>query len=178
MILEFLQNHTWFTQYEWVHRLIYTFIVILIAFIIIFVIKKIIKLIINKKKGKNRRADTLTKLIGNCISYIVTFIALIQVLNIGLNIDVTSVLAAAGILGLAVGFGAQTLVKDVITGFFILFENQYHVGERVRISDFEGRVEELGLRTTTVRAENDGRLLFIPNGSINKVINFSRKKEN
>jgi small conductance mechanosensitive channel len=71
------------------------------------------------------------------------------------------------------GFGAQSLVKDVITGFFLLFENQFSVGERVTIDNFTGTVKELGLRSTKIHGD-EGGTLTIPNGSITKVVNHSR----
>ena len=81
-------------------------------------------------------------------------------------------MAGAGIVGLAVGFGAQSLVKDIITGFFIVFEDQFAVGDQVQIGQATGRVEEIGLRTTKVKSYT-GELHTIPNGSISVVINFS-----
>jgi len=82
-------------------------------------------------------------------------------------------LAAAGLGGLALGFGAQNLVKDVISGFFILFEDQYAVGDYVSIGPATGNVEDIGLRITKIRAFN-GDLHIIPNGEIKTVINHSR----
>ena len=70
--------------------------------------------------------------------------------NLGVN--VSAILAGAGIVGLAVGFGAQSLVKDIITGFFIIFEDQFAVGDHVRIGQFEGDVEVIGLRTTKIKS--------------------------
>jgi small conductance mechanosensitive channel len=90
-----------------------------------------------------------------------------------LGINTASILATAGIGGLAIGFGAQSLVKDVITGFFILIEDQYSVGDYVQIRDMYGIVEELGLRVTKIRAFS-GDLYIIPNGSIDLVTNSSR----
>ena len=81
-------------------------------------------------------------------------------------------LAGAGIVGLAVGFGAQSLVKDVITGFFIVFEDQFAVGDQVQIGQSNGVVEEIGLRTTKVKSYT-GELHIIPNGNILEVINYS-----
>jgi len=82
-------------------------------------------------------------------------------------------LATAGIGGLAIGIGAQSLVKDVVTGFFILFEGQFAVGDLVAIGDITGTVEEIGLRVTHIRGFK-GDLNIIPNGTIDKVTNFSR----
>ncbi|CAM3942218.1 mechanosensitive ion channel family protein [Mesobacillus zeae] len=118
-----------------------------------------------------RREATLVKLLENILTYVVYFIVIMTVLSI-LTIDVKAMLAGAGIVGLAVGFGAQSLVKDVITGFFIIFEDQFSVGDFVRIGQFEGTVEEIGLRTTKIKSFT-GELNILPNGSIVEVTNFS-----
>ncbi len=97
---------------------------------------------------------------------------LISVLNV-LNIPTQSILAAAGLGGLAIGFGAQNLVKDVISGFFVLLEDQFAVGDYITIDDATGTVEGMELRTTKIRSFN-GDLHIIPNGDIKKVINHSR----
>ena len=97
---------------------------------------------------------------------------IISVLNV-LNIPTQSILAAAGLGGLAIGFGAQSLVKDIIAGFFILLEDQFAVGDYVSVDEAKGTVEDLGLRITKLRSFN-GDLHIIPNGDIKKVINHSR----
>jgi small-conductance mechanosensitive channel len=87
--------------------------------------------------------------------------------------NVTPLAAAAGLASLAVGFGAQNLVRDVINGFFAIFEDQYVVGETIRVGDIVGRVEHLTLRRTVLR-DPQGALVSIPNGEIGKVANLSR----
>ncbi len=90
------------------------------------------------------------------------------------NISTTSLLATAGIGGLAIGFGAQSLVKDIITGFFILLEDQYSVGgDYIQTGSYDGVVEELGLRVTKLRAFS-GELHIIPNSNIQIVTNKTR----
>ena len=89
------------------------------------------------------------------------------------NVNTTSILATAGIGGIAIGFGAQSLVKDIITGFFIFFEDQYSVGDLVQIGVFQGNVEELGLRVTKLR-DFSGELHIIPNSNIQIVTNKTR----
>lgn len=85
----------------------------------------------------------------------------------------TALLAGAGVVGLAIGFGAQGLVSDIVTGFFILLEKQFDVGEYITVAGFDGIVEQIGLRTTQLRSF-DGTLHFIPNRSILNVSNHSR----
>jgi moderate conductance mechanosensitive channel len=118
-----------------------------------------------------RRETTLQKLLENILTYVVYFISIMTILS-ALTIDVKAMLAGAGIVGLAVGFGAQSLVKDIITGFFIIFEDQFSVGDYVRIGQFEGTVEEIGLRTTKIK-NFTGEINILPNGSIVEVTNFS-----
>jgi small conductance mechanosensitive channel len=157
----------------WLRRLIICVCVFLAAFAVTHVTRGAVRRVMRRRAGHNPRADTLSKLLMSAVTYAVWFLAAVQILKEGLGIDVTSILAAAGVLGIAVGFGAQTLVKDIITGFFLLFENQFSVGETVTVDGFTGTVEELGLRSTKIRGEA-GELLTIPNGSITKVINRSR----
>lgn len=119
------------------------------------------------------RAATMAKLLKSMIRYAVYFIGTLTILiNIGL--DPTPVLAGAGIIGLAIGFGAQNLVKDVITGFFLIFENQLHVGDYVEINGkITGTVEEIGLRVTKIREWNQ-RLHYLSNGEISQIANYNR----
>ncbi|KZZ85440.1 mechanosensitive ion channel family protein [Bacillus sp. SJS] len=118
-----------------------------------------------------RRENTLAKLLSNVLAYVVYFAALLMVLET-MSLDVKALLAGAGIVGLAVGFGAQNLVRDIITGFFIIFEDQFSVGDVIRVGGFEGTVEEIGLRTTKIKSWT-GELHILPNGSIVEVTNFS-----
>jgi len=155
-------------------RLFYSVSVLLGALLITTLVRFSIRRRMRKCGGVNLRADTLTKLLKSVASYIVWFFAVLQVIQVGLGVNLGAILAAAGVLGIAVGFGAQTLVRDIIAGFFLLFENQFAVGEQVTIGDFTGAVAELGLRSTRIRGE-DGDLLTVPNGAIVQVVNHSRK---
>jgi moderate conductance mechanosensitive channel len=118
-----------------------------------------------------RREATLLKLLQNVLRYVIFFMSFVMILEI-LGIKVSGLLAGAGIVGLAVGFGAQSLVKDIITGFFIILEDQFSVGDYIRVSEFEGEVLEIGLRTTKIKSAT-GELHVIPNGNIAEVTNFS-----
>ena len=118
-----------------------------------------------------RREETLSKLLDNILSYVIYFISAMMILSV-LGIDIKALIAGAGVVGLAVGFGAQSLVKDVISGFFIIFEDQFSVGDHVRIGLFEGNVETIGLRTTKLKSWT-GEVHILPNGSITQVTNFS-----
>jgi small conductance mechanosensitive channel len=122
--------------------------------------------------GRESRAQTVAALLKSVSRYLLYFVGLIWALD-AVGIRATSVLTAAGIGGLAVGFGAQHLVRDVISGFFILFEDQYQVGEYVTLNGATGVVDEVGLRSTRVRAFA-GEVYYVPNGSIELVTNHSR----
>ncbi|WP_312096884.1 mechanosensitive ion channel family protein [Niallia sp.] len=135
-------------------------------------IKKLFETYIQKNSISRGRAFTLESLTNNLITYILFFILIITILQL-LGIDATAILAGAGIVGLAVGFGAQGLVSDLVSGFFLLLERQLDVGELVTIGEFSGIVEQVGLRTTQIRA-GDGTLHFIPNREITQLSNHSR----
>lgn len=134
----------------------------------------------NKKLGlnvNNKRSDTVRKLIKSIVRYVVYFIVFIEILSL-FGINTTGILASAGLVSVAVGFGAQSLVKDIITGFFLILEGQFDVGDYVKISNqaafiAEGVVVTLGLRSTKIRS-NSGEVYFIPNSSINQVVNYSQ----
>lgn len=119
-----------------------------------------------------KRARTLSKLLHSVFRYVIYFIVTVMVLR-EFKVDTTSMLAGASIIGLAVGFGAQSMVKDFMTGFFIILEDQYGVGDYVVLGDMAGTVEELGFRVTKLR-DGNGILHIIPNGSVLKVSNHTR----
>ena len=152
------------------------FFIILLAGIVVKIGKIVIQKLFEVRmkaplRYSERRQNTLLKLLQNGLAYVVYFAAILAVLS-ALTIDVTGLLAGAGVLGLAIGFGAQNLVRDVITGFFIIFEDQFSVGDYVRIGAAEGTVEEIGLRTTKLSGLN-GEIHIFPNGTIVEVVNFS-----
>ncbi len=154
---------------------VYALMVILGAVLIIRVGNKFIDKLIKEEEGKEiRRKNTLMLLLKSVLKYTVYFFAGIIILSI-FGLPVTSLIAGAGIFGLAIGFGGQSLVKDIINGFFILFENQFSVGDYVETAGQEGIVEELGLRTTIIR-NFAGQVHIIPNGEIGQVTNYSEGK--
>jgi small conductance mechanosensitive channel len=119
-----------------------------------------------------QKAQTLASVIEGAGQLIVFIIAGIMILS-SLGLDVAPLIASAGVAGLAIGLGAQSLIRDTINGFFILFENQYAVGDTVRIGADEGAVEEVSLRRTVLRSL-DGSIIIIPNGQVAVVQNQSR----
>ena len=124
---------------------------------------------------KGKRAETLAHIIvatGNTFIYAVV---LLMVLSL-FGIDITPILAGAGVVGLAIGFGAQSLVKDFVSGLFILIENQYGIGDKVKIGSFEGRVIRITMRST-VLLDDEEKTYYISNGSVNNVINLSQQEK-
>jgi small conductance mechanosensitive channel len=120
----------------------------------------------------DQKAQTLVPLLASLIQYVLYFGSALLMMQ-KLAIDTTPFLAGASIIGLAVGLGAQSLVTDVVSGFFILFESQYMVGDFVQIGDAVGTVEEVGIRVTKVR-DAFGKLFIIPNGQVKGVVSFSK----
>ncbi len=121
---------------------------------------------------RRQRADTIGIALRSILG-IAVFVAAVLTILSEFGIPVGSLIAAAGILGVALGFGAQSLVKDVLSGMFILLEDQYGVGDSVDLGEASGAVEQVGLRTTRLRSLN-GTVWFVPNGEIRRVGNKSR----
>lgn len=121
---------------------------------------------------KPARQKTLIKLMNSALDYTLYFILIYWVLTI-IGVPVSSLLAGAGIAGVAIGLGAQGFLSDVLNGFFILLENQFDVGEIVEIGSIVGNISNVGIRTTQIRGF-DGTLHFIPNRNITIVSNKSR----
>jgi small conductance mechanosensitive channel len=120
-----------------------------------------------------KRAETLGRVFRYLVAVVVSLVAGMLVLG-EIGISVAPILGAAGVVGLAIGFGAQSLVKDYFTGFFLLLENQISTGDIVKLSgDHAGLVEEVTLRYVRLR-DYDGRVHFVPNGQITSVINLTR----
>jgi small conductance mechanosensitive channel len=120
-----------------------------------------------------KRANTISLVARNTVAIVIVLFVLFTILaEVGVNIG--PALASIGIVGLAIGFGAQSLVKDIVNGFFILIENQYGVGDVVTIAGISGSVEEINLRRTVLR-DLDGIVHYIPNGEIGIASNFTRE---
>jgi moderate conductance mechanosensitive channel len=121
---------------------------------------------------RTKRAQTLGRLVQNALSIVVVGIAALMILR-ELDVDITPVLTGAGIVGLAVGFGAQTLVRDIISGFFLILEDQVRVGDVAAINGQGGLVEQVNLRTIVLRDET-GTVHVFPNGEVKTLANLSK----
>jgi len=153
--------------------------ILLVAFILIRLLSIITRKMVEFSKRTTVhpaiRAQQISTIVGVVRSvgiFVILLVTLMQALR-AIGIDVAPLLASAGIAGLAIGFGAQTLVKDVINGFFILAENQFEVGDQVKISGVQGTVEEVTMRRTILR-DSDGSVHTVPNSSIQIVTNLTR----
>lgn len=160
------------------HGLLIVFIAAM-AFLLLVITRIAIRKIANTLEKRqtdtevSKRVETLAGIIRHVLSGVILVIMIIMVLGeFGVNLG--PILAAAGILGLAVGFGAQSLVKDVISGFFILLENQIRVGDIVQIAGKGGLVEAINLRLVTIR-DVSGNVHFVPNNQIDVVTNMSKE---
>lgn len=163
-----------------ISNVIMIFVYIIVAWIVLRFINKAIaqffKIQNRGKKANKKRSKTLIALVQNVVAYVVWFIVLTTILS-KFGISVGGIIASAGVVGLAVGFGAQTIVKDIITGFFIIFENQFDVGDYVKINSSgttvaEGTVQSIGLRSMRINTIT-GELTTLPNGSVGEITNYS-----
>ena len=146
-------------------------IYLLAAIVLSIIYGSIISRLLKLNNGK-KKSVTIYKLLSSLGKYVIWFIAIILILET-FQVQTAPILASAGVLGIAIGFGAQKIVQDMISGFFILFEETFLVGEVVEISGFRGEVIEIGLRTTKLKSW-DGTLKIYNNGDISAVSNFSR----
>jgi len=153
-------------------------VILLLAWVLLLVSRKLIGLFRNflkKSAGSaedERRIETLARIFRYVATVLITLVAGMLVLS-ELGISIAPFLGAAGVVGIAVGFGAQSLVKDFFSGFFMLLENQVRVGDAVELAGKLGVVEEVTLRNTVLR-DNEGNVHYIPNGEITVVTNKSR----
>ncbi len=163
-------------------RVVHTVIRILLIVTITIITRKILYAITKRIRRRmavgglseeEKRAATLISLMRTVISVLLVFIAVTMILG-ELNISIGPLLASAGVLGLAVGFGAQNLVRDVVSGFFMLLENQFREGDVIETLGVSGKVERFGLRATVLR-DQLGRVHYIPNGEIKLVSNLTQE---
>ena len=128
---------------------------------------------VRKKKGE-RRANTLSELIKTTLNFVVWFLIIIISLDV-VGVNITPILASAGVVGLAIGFGSQNLVRDVMAGFFHFLDNNYNLGEVIEVNGFTGKVTQMNLRM--VHLTNFlGAEMIINQGSIGSLINWSRNQ--
>jgi len=160
---------------ETVHAIARLAVIAVTAVVLLFayrlVLRVITRLLRDRPGHEAARLRTLASLLTSLIRWVVGFVLVVIVLR-ELGVDVLPVLVSAGVLGLAIGFGAQALIRDIITGFFLLFEGLLHVGDVVQIGSATGTVESIGLRITTLRT-GEGALRVIPNGQLTEFTSYT-----
>ncbi|ASA24983.1 mechanosensitive ion channel family protein [Paenibacillus donghaensis] len=170
----------WFTDADMWANILFAGIRILVIFILSRILIKVVSNLIDRSMNQNRkgrllpssrRFTTVGELLKNVVTVVCNFVMIILILS-EFNFELGPLLAGASVLGLAIGFGAQSLVKDVITGFFIIFEDQFAVGDVIQTGTYKGTVELIGLRTTRLLSST-GEVFIIPNGTIINVTNYS-----
>lgn len=155
-------------------------IILAVAFLIVRISKGFIEKIVRKAvkkldlEAEEKRENTLISILNSAFQVFVWLSASLLILS-ELLIDVSALLAGAGIAGLAIGMGAREAISDFIAGLFILLEDQYRVGEKVEVSGIEGTVEEITLRRTIIK-DRKGTIFSVPNGQIKITVNKSRTK--
>lgn len=126
-----------------------------------------------QEREREKRAETIASIARAASTVVIGLVALLMIINL-LGYSIAPLIAGAGVVGLAIGFGAQSLVRDFITGFFILLENQYGVGDWVQINGVDGVVKSLGLRITVLQ-DLEGVTHIMPNGTIELVSNMTKE---
>jgi small conductance mechanosensitive channel len=163
----------------YLNRLFFSAGILIVTFIISLFFKKSLDLVFMGVKRKVTNAYVLSKtrtirsLLKNIIEVVLFLIAILIILS-NLGVNIAPILTGAGIIGLAFSFGAQTLVKDLIAGFFIIVENQFNIGDKVLIGKLEGEVYRMTLRMTVLK-DDEGNLIYIPNSQIITVVKLVGK---
>lgn len=172
--MEFLEE---LFEQEWITRIINSLIVIIISVIAYNVINKLLIKLFDNKKAKildNRKSNTYKKLIKSIVKYIIIILTVLSLLQIN-GVNISSMLAGVGILGIVVGFAIQDALKDIIKGIDIISDSYYRVGDVIKYDNIEGKVLSIGLKTTKVQSLSSGNVISIANRNIEKVEVVSEK---
>ena len=144
---------------------------ILLAIAVALAAEHLILFLLSFLRPENHRSRTLVTLVANLIRYVVIIVIVVGVLSL-LNVDMPTILAGVGVMALIIGFGAESLITDVVTGFFILMDNQYNVGDIIEVGGFRGTVSEIGIRTTSL-VDPGGNVKIINNSDMKNILNRS-----
>ncbi len=156
---------------------IFTAGILFINLVVSMLIKKLIDIIFRKVKSRNlsshfiSKTRTVRSLLKNILDVVFLIISALIILS-HWGVDIRPVLAGAGVVGLAISFGSQTLIKDILSGIFIITEDQFNIGDTVKIGDNIGKVEKFTLRITVLR-NNENNLIYIPNSQILSVTRYT-----
>lgn len=156
-----------------IKEVVYPLLIILIGILIYLVLSNSIKKIFNARLNKidSRRSKTLCGMINNILKYLILIVCFLAILEV-YGISTKGLVASLGIVGLVAGLAFQDTLKDLLSGFSIIFENAYAVGDIITVGDFKGKVIGLGLKTTKIQSMT-GEIKFISNSYITEVINHS-----
>ena len=153
-------------------KLVVTMVAVSIGIVVSRIAKKFVTKIVVKHNRFSSNPKTMASVTASIVSYLIIFFVICNVLPVW-GISASSIVAIGGAASLAIGVGAQDVIKDMLSGFFILSENQYVIGDVVTIDGYTGKVEAIGMRTTRIRSL-DGNVHIIPNGRISVVTNMSK----
>ena len=170
-----MRENVWDIQKTWISLKSHlpTLIRSLIYIVIVYAVCRTLRLIFDAKMKKNYRSKTIFSLLDGFVKYACAIAIIILILK-ACGVNTAALVASIGVLTLVVGLGAQPLIADIIAGIFIIFEDEYHVGEIVTINDFRGTVLEIGIRSTKL-LDAAGNIKIINNSAIGDVINLSRE---
>lgn len=159
---------------QFFERLLTSIIIIAVTLVIYFIIKSVVTHIFKAsvKRTSHKKSITIIKIINNVIKTIIIVLAILTIISVW-GVDTKALLASLGIVGLVAGLAVQDLLKDVIAGAGIVFENEFDIGDNIQIGTFRGDVIDISLQTTTIRAYT-GEIKIISNRNIAEVINYSR----
>ena len=154
-------------------KLAVSVVIIVIAALVIKLLRRfVIRSTTLTAKTNPRKAKTINTMCFSLIKYVIYFIAACQIL-VTFGVSITSIVAIGGAVSVAIGLGAQDLIHDVLTGLFLLMEDQIGIGDFISVEGCSGKVESIGIRTTSIRS-TDGNLYIVPNGQIKIVTNMSK----
>lgn len=148
-----------------------TLLRIVIAVVMVLAVENLLLLILSFIKSKKPRTLTLISIIGNALRYVAAIAIICWVLTI-LGADIGTIVAGVGIIALVIGFGAESLIADLVTGIFMIFENQYNVGDYIEVDGFRGRVTSMGIRSTCI-TDAGGNVKIVNNSAMGNILNRS-----
>ena len=158
-------------------RVVGVYVVVYIPFlsvsvsVLLSIVSNLCLVLLKQLENKKGRAGTVSTVLSSIVKYVAALVAFCWGLSI-IGVNVSTIFASVGIVALIIGFGAESLVADLVTGIFILFENEYNVGDVIEVDGFRGTVKEIGIRTMSIR-DAGGNIKVINNSSMKNVINRS-----
>lgn len=163
---------------EYLNNLTFSVIALVVTYVLSLVIKVGIDFIFGniKKRISHETLLAKTRTIRSLLKSVIDIVLFLTVILIVLSrwdINIVPILTGAGILGLAISFGAQTLVKDIISGIFIILEDQFSVGDMIKVDKYEGEVHRITLRLTVLK-DKKGNVIYIPNSQITSLVRFTK----